>query len=75
MMKEAKRRIFSQRQKPNNRLFEIIELNEHEPIIFQKGQRKERLFERPGGKDEDKNMKKKIMLIIPRESARVRIND
>jgi hypothetical protein len=52
-----------QMQKPNNnRSFEIIELNENEPIVFQRGMKRQR----KGDDHEDKEkVKNKIMLIIP----------
>ena len=62
-----------QMQKPNNnnRSFEIIELNENEPIVFQRGMKRQKLSGRTAnyGSDdhEDKEkVKNKIMLIIPR---------
>jgi hypothetical protein len=59
------RRFKDQIQKSADRLFEIIELNVDEPIIFQRSKRKKQLIERKNvsGKNEEK---KKIMLVIPR---------
>ena len=55
-------------QKPTNRLFEIIELNVDEPIIFKIGKQRKQLLERKNvsGKYSVKNENRKIMLVIPR---------
>ena len=60
-----------QKSSNNNRSFEIIELNENEPIVFQRGMKRQKLSGRTAnyGSDdhEDKEkVKNKIMLIIPR---------
>jgi hypothetical protein len=47
-------------QKPTNRLFEIIELNVDEPIIFKIGKRRKQLLER-------KNVSGKLALKARRE--------
>jgi hypothetical protein len=62
------RHFNNQMQKSINRSFEIIELNVDEPILFQKGKWRKRLFERKvsSGDNTDKNEKRKIMLVIPR---------
>jgi hypothetical protein len=59
------RRFKDRIQKSTNRLFEIIELNVDEPIIFQRSKQKKQLIERKNvsGKNEEK---RKIMLVIPR---------
>jgi hypothetical protein len=59
------RHFKDQIQKSTNRLFEIIELNVDEPIIFQRSKRNKQLIERKNvsGKSEEK---RKIMLVIPR---------
>jgi len=69
MQMKVDRRFKDQIQKSTNRLFEIIELNVDEPIIFQRGKRKKQLIERKNvsAKYSDKNEeKRKIMLVIPR---------
>ena len=60
-------------QKPNNnnRSFEIIELNENDPIVFQRGMKRQKVAGRTanyGSDDHDdkEKVKDKIMLIIPR---------
>jgi hypothetical protein len=65
MQMKVDRRFKDQVQKSTNRLFEIIELNVDEPIIFQMGKRKKQLFERKdvSGKNEEK---RNIMLVIPK---------
>ena len=55
----------NQIQKSINRSFQIIELNVDEPIIFQKGKWRRRLFERKAS-SRDKNEKRKIMLVVTR---------
>ena len=50
-------------KKSANRLFEIIELNVDEPIIFQTGKRKKQVLE---SKVISKDEKRKIMLVVPR---------
>ena len=64
MMKDN-RRFNNQIQKPSNGSFEVIELNVDEPIIFQKGKWRRRLFERKAS-GRDKNEKRKIMLVVTR---------
>lgn len=59
------RHFNNQIQKPSNSSFEVIELNVDEPIIFQKGKWRRRLFERKAS-SRDKNEKRKIMLVVPR---------
>lgn len=57
------RRFKDHIKKSANRLFEIIELNVDEPIIFQTNKRKKQVHEsKVSGKDE----KRKIMLVVPR---------
>jgi hypothetical protein len=63
-MMKVDRRFKDQIQKSADRLFEIIELNVDEPIIFQRGKRKKQLIERKNVSG--KNEKRKIMLVIPR---------
>jgi hypothetical protein len=63
-MMKVNRRFKDQIQKSADRLFEIIELNVDEPIIFQSGKRKKQLLERKNVSV--KNEKRKIMLVIPR---------
>jgi hypothetical protein len=60
-------------QKPNNnnRSFEIIELNENEPIVFQRGMKRQKVSGRTANYSSDNHddqgkVKNKIMLIIPR---------
>jgi len=64
MQMKVDRRFKDQLQKSTNRLFEIIELNVDEPIIFQMGKRKKQLIERKNVSV--KNEKRKIMLVIPK---------
>jgi len=64
MQMKVDRRFKDQVQKSTNRLFEIIELNVDEPIIFQMGKRKKQLIERKNVSV--KNEKRKIMLVIPK---------
>ena len=68
MQMKVGRRFKDQIQKPTNRLFEIIELNVDEPIIFKIGKRRKQLLERKNvsGKYSVKNENRKIMLVIPR---------
>jgi hypothetical protein len=65
MQMKVDRRFKDQLQNHTNRLFEIIELNVDEPIIFQRGKRKEQLFERKNVSSKNEE-KRKIMLVIPR---------
>ena len=65
MMKANRHFSTNQMQKSINRSYEIIELNVDEPILFQKGKWRKRLFERKVSSG-DKNEKRKIMLVIPR---------
>jgi hypothetical protein len=53
-------------QKASNRLFEVIELHEDEPITFQsiKGNKKQT---NASSRDNDMDKKRKIMLVIPAE--------
>ena len=53
-------------QNASNRLFEVIELHEDEPITFQIGKRNKK---QTNASSQDKNMneKRKIMLVIPAE--------
>ena len=56
----------SKTQNASNRLFEVIELQEDEPITFQSGKRNKKQT----NASQDKNMneeKRKIMLVIPAE--------
>ena len=64
-MMKNNRHFNNQIQKPSNGSFEVIELNVDEPIIFQKGKWRRRLFERKAN-SRDKNEKRKIMLVVPR---------
>jgi hypothetical protein len=64
-MMKVDRRFKDQIQKSTNRLFEIIELNVDEPIIFQSGKRKKQLIERKNVSVKNEE-KRKIMLVIPR---------
>ena len=54
----------SKTQKASDRLFEVIELYEGEPITFQSGKRNKK---QTNASSQDKNMneKRKIMLVIP----------
>jgi hypothetical protein len=56
----------SKTQKASNRLFEVIELHEDEPITFRSGKRNKK---QTNASSQDKNMneKRKIMLVIPAE--------
>jgi hypothetical protein len=57
----------SKTQNASNRLFEVIELQEDEPITFQSGKRNKK---QTNASSQDKNMneeKRKIMLVIPAE--------
>ncbi len=63
-MMKVNRRFKDQIQRSADRLFEIIELNVDEPIIFQRGKRKKQLIERKNVSGKDEN--RKIMLVIPR---------
>jgi hypothetical protein len=67
MMKDNSH-LNNQMQKSISRSFEIIELNVDEPIMFQKGKWRRRLFERKSisSRYKDKDEKKKIMLVIRR---------
>jgi hypothetical protein len=64
-MMKVDRRFKDQIQKSTNRLFEIIELNVDEPIIFQRGKLKKQLIERKNVSVKNEE-KRKIMLVIPR---------
>jgi hypothetical protein len=64
-MMKVDRQFKDQVQKSADRLFEIIELNMDEPIIFQRGKRKKQLIERKNVSDKNEE-KRKIMLVIPR---------
>jgi len=64
MQMKVDRRLEDQIQKSADRLFEIIELNVDEPIIFQRGKRKKQLLERKNVSVKNEN--RKIMLVIPR---------
>ena len=64
MQMKVNRRFKDQIQRSADRLFEIIELNVDEPIIFERGKRKKQLIERKNVSV--KNEKRKIMLVIPR---------
>ena len=59
---------YSQIQKATNRSFEVIELYEDEPIVFQRGERNKKKNQiNASSKDENTNEKKrKIMLVIQR---------
>jgi hypothetical protein len=63
-MMKVNRRFKDQIQRSADRLFEIIELNVDEPIIFERGKRKKQLIERKNVSGKDEN--RKIMLVIPR---------
>jgi hypothetical protein len=56
----------SKTQKVSNRLFEVIELHEDEPITFQSGKRNKNQTN-ASSQDKDRNEKRKIMLVIPAE--------
>ena len=64
-MMKVDRQFKDQVQKSADRLFEIIELNMDEPIIFQRGKRKKQLSERKNVSVKNEE-KRKIMLVIPR---------
>ena len=61
-----------QKSNNNNRSFEIIELNENEPIVFQRGMKRQKLSRRIANyycrdyHQDKEQLKNKIMLIIPR---------
>jgi hypothetical protein len=62
-----------QKPKNDNRSFEIIELNENEPIVFQSGMKRQKISGRTANYygsnkhgDNKEKLKNKIMLIIPR---------
>ena len=59
---------YSQIQKATNRSFEVIELYEDEPIVFERGERNKKKNQiNASSKDENTNEKKrKIMLVIQR---------
>ena len=67
-MQMMKNRRFNNNKTQNasNRLFEVIELHEDEPITFQIGKRNKK---QTNASSQDKNMneKRKIMLVIPAE--------
>jgi hypothetical protein len=56
----------SKTQKASNRLFEVIELHEDEPITFQSGKRNKKQIN-VSSQDKNRNEKRKIMLVIPAE--------
>jgi hypothetical protein len=56
----------SKTQKASNRLFEVIELHEDEPITFQSGKRNKKQTN-VSSQDKNRNEKRKIMLVIPAE--------
>ena len=68
MQMKVERRFKDHIQKPTNKLFEIIELNVDEPIIFKIGKRMKQLLDRKNvsAKYSVKNENRKIMLVIPR---------
>ena len=68
MQMKVERHFKDHIQKPTNRLFEIIELNVDEPIIFKIGKWRKQLLERKNvsSKYSVKGEKRKIMLVIPR---------
>jgi len=55
---------YNKKKKASNRLFEVIELREDEPITFQSRKRNKK---QTNVNSQDKNMseKRKIMLVIP----------
>jgi hypothetical protein len=58
---------YSQIQKASNRSFEVIELYEDEPIVFQRGERNKKKQINANSKEENANEKKrKIMFVIQR---------
>lgn len=69
-MQTMKNRRFNNKnnktRKASNRLFEVIELHEGEPITFQSRKRDKK---QTNASSQDKNMneKRKIMLVIPSE--------
>jgi hypothetical protein len=65
MQMKVDRQFKDQVQKSADRLFEIIELNMDEPIIFQRGKRKKQLIERKNVSVKNEE-KRKIMLVIPK---------
>jgi hypothetical protein len=64
MMKN--RRFNNKTQKASNRLFEVIELHESEPITFQSWKRNKKQTN-ASSQDKNMNVKRKIMLVIPAE--------
>jgi hypothetical protein len=64
MQMKVERRFKDHIQKPTNRLFEIIELNVDEPIIFKIGKRRKQLLERKNvsGKYSVKNETERLCL-------------
>jgi len=67
-MQMMKNRRFNNNKTQNasNRLFEVIELHEDEPITFQIGKRNKKQTN-ASSQDKNKNEKRKIMLVIPAE--------
>ena len=56
----------SKTQNASNRLFEVIELHEDEPITFQSRKRNKKQTN-VSSQDKNRNEKRKIMLVIPAE--------
>jgi hypothetical protein len=54
----------NKRRKASNRLFEVIELYESEPITFQSKKRNKRQTD-SSNQDNNMDKKRKIMLVIP----------
>jgi prolyl-tRNA synthetase len=67
-MQMIKNRRFNNNKTQNvsNRLFEVMELHEDEPITFQIGKRNKKQTN-ASSQDKNKNEKRKIMLVIPAE--------
>jgi hypothetical protein len=63
-MMKSRRFNKSKTQKASNRLFEVIEVREGEPITFQSGKRNKKQTN-ASSQHENRNEKKNIILIIP----------
>ena len=63
-MMKSRRFNKSKTQKASNRLFEVIELHEEEPITFQSRKRNKKQTN-ASSQDKNRNEKRKIMLVIP----------
>jgi hypothetical protein len=64
LMKKRRFNNNNKTQKASNRLFEVIELYEGEPITFQSGKRNKKQTN-ASSQNKNINEKRKIMLVIP----------